>query len=147
MIVSHRAVWVPGCAEPLVAAVPQRPPTEPPSKGLPAAGRPYEGRVAGAGCGQAQAARARPGWRCAGLSAGVRAVCLSVPRRLSEFMPGGRLGLPAAVPLAAASHGCCPLDDQAPALVRVGQVVPFFVTPSLVVVAPTMTIRSRVAGF
>src|SRR5262249_9188344 len=93
----------------------------------------------GAVCGQAQAVRARTGWRCAGLSAGVRAVCLSVPRRLSEFMPGGRLGLPAAVPLAAASHGCRPLDDQAPALVRGGQVVPFFVTPSFVGVATTTT--------
>jgi len=93
----------------------------------------------GAVCGQAQAVRARTGWRCAGLSAGVRAVCLSVPRRLSEFMPGGRLGLPAAVPLAAASHGRRPLDDQAPALVRGGQVVPFFVTASFVGVATTTT--------
>src|SRR5262249_17377884 len=81
MIVSHRAVWVPGCAEPLVAAVPQRPPTGPPSKGLPAAGRPYEGRVGGGGvAGRRRRARPRTGWPAGGPCPDRLALCRSERR-------------------------------------------------------------------
>src|SRR5690242_10141398 len=68
-----------------------------------------------------------------------------------DARPGGRRGAgqreqwlsgPGAGGRAGPLQVRCPLDDQAPTLVNGGGIVPFAVTPSSVMAAPTMTFRA-----